>query len=118
MPEIPHDFFTVETLSTFGGQVIFVSLITALLKEPLKKRWGDWAARVLAIATAFLTQLFIVAVRCNFTVETVGLAVVNAVLVALAAGGAHEYISDPLARKVRPEESKEGLKNAGGEGPG
>ncbi|MEW6426061.1 MAG: hypothetical protein AB1523_15220 [Bacillota bacterium] len=104
MPEIPHDFFTIETLSTFGGQVLFVSMVTALLKSPLKKRWGDWAVRVLAIAVAFLTQLFIVAVRCTFTVETVGLAVVNAILVALAAGGAHEYISDPLAKKMRPEE--------------
>ena len=103
MPEIPRNFFTIETLSTFGGQVLFVSMVTALLKEPLKKRWGDWSARVLAIALAFLTQLFVVAVRSTFTVETVGLAVVNAILVALAAGGAHEYISDPLAQKLRPE---------------
>ncbi len=57
MPEIPHDFFTVENLSTFNGLVLFVSIVTALLKNPLKERWGDWAARPLAVAVAFLTQL-------------------------------------------------------------
>lgn len=104
MPEIPRDFFTVETLSTFSGLVLFVSMVTALLKGPVKKRWGDWAVRPLAIIVAFLTQLFVTAVRGAISLETVGLALVNAILVALAAGGAHEYISDPLAKKQRPEE--------------
>ncbi|RKO66669.1 hypothetical protein [Desulfofundulus salinus] len=104
MPEIPHDFFTVETLSTFGGLVLFVSIVTALLKTPIKERWGDWAVRPLAIAVAFLTQLFVVAVRGTLSLEAVGLALVNAFLVAAAASGTHEYLSDPLARKKRPDE--------------
>ncbi|MBE3589161.1 MAG: hypothetical protein IMW93_11610 [Thermoanaerobacteraceae bacterium] len=104
MPEVPHEFFTVETLSTFGGLVLFVSMVTALLKTPVKERWGDWAVRPLAILVAFLTQLFVVAVRGNVTLETVGLALANAILVAAAASGAHEYLTDPLARKKRPEE--------------
>lgn len=104
MPEIPHEFFTVETLSTFSGLVLFVSIVTALLKTPIKERWGDWAIRPLAIVVAFLTQLFVVAVRGTITPETVGLAIVNAILMALASSGTHEYISDPMAKKQRPEE--------------
>lgn len=104
MPGIPHEFFTVETLSTFGGLVLFVSLVTTLLKTPVKERWGDWAVRPLAILIALLTELFVVATRGALNLESVGLAVVNAVLVALAAGGSHEYISDPLAQKKRPQD--------------
>jgi hypothetical protein len=104
MPEIPQDFFTVENLSTFSGLVLFVSIVTALLKNPLKERWGDWAVRPLAVAAAFLTQLFVLAVRGTLSLETVGLALVNAFLVAVAASGTHEYLSDPLARKKRSEE--------------
>ncbi|MGB9826881.1 MAG: hypothetical protein ACPLRU_09410, partial [Desulfofundulus sp.] len=66
--------------------------------------WGDWAVRPLAIAVAFLAQLFVVTVRGTLSLETVGLALVNAFIVAAAASGTHEYISDPLARKKRPAE--------------
>jgi len=102
MPDIPQSFFTLDTLSTFGGLVLFVSLVTALIKTPVKERWGDWAVRPLAILIALVTQLFVVAARGSLSLETVGLAVVNSVLVALAASGSHEYISDPLAQKIQP----------------
>ena len=130
---MPSDLFTISYLGSFAGLVAVTFLLVQFFKEPMQKHLGDWWIRLLAVFIAFGIQSFTLYVSGNFTVEAIGLAVLNSFLVALAAAGAHNisqpsdkvftlpmnesYILDdllinngvitPAVKKTLPDESKD-----------
>jgi len=99
---MPQDFFTLGSLATFAGLVLAVYLIVLFSKSFLKYLvslvsktildgdLGDFVIQLYAAVVALLIMLLVV------QVQGVGLALINAVLVALAATGLHETIKRPI----------------------
>lgn len=96
------EFFTLESLATFAGMVAAVSLIVQFTKPFFKSSLQDWVIRPYTLFIALIVQSFVLYVRENFTVETVGLGIINSVLVALTSMGGYEVITDPAAKKRQP----------------
>lgn len=93
---MPTDLFTTSYLGSYAGLVAVTYLLVQFFKEPIRKRLNDWWIRLLAVGFALLIQSFTLYVTGNFTVETIGLAVLNSFLVAITAAGAHN-ISQPTS---------------------
>jgi hypothetical protein len=96
---MPQDFITIDNLATFVGMVAVVALVVQFTKGVVKARFDDWAVRLYTLAWAWLLQGFVCFVQGRLTTEHIGLAVLNGILVALAASGAYETIADPKAKK-------------------
>lgn len=101
--ELPVDFFTIEMLSTYAGLILAVYVFVAFTKGFIKKWFTDEVVRLFALLVAFIIQVFVLYVQSKIGVETIGLAFLNAVLVALSTTGLHEVIFDPKATKNRKE---------------
>jgi len=100
---MPNDFFTLEFLSTFAGMTAAVGIIVQFTKGFFKGNYyPDWAIRLYTLAVSAAVQFFVLYVRGNLNVESIGLGVINTVLVALTAMGAYEAIADPGATKSKP----------------
>ncbi len=83
-----NDFFTWATLGTYAGAVLAVALITELIKGI---SWLDkLPTRVVSYVVALVVLIAANAVAGTLTWAAVGLCVVNAVVVALAANGAFD----------------------------
>ena len=95
---MPSDLFTTSYLGSYAGLVAVTYLLVQFFKEPIKQ-FGDWWVRLLAVGFALSIQLFTLYVAGNFTVEAIGLAVLNSFLVAIAAAGAHD-ISQPSTTQL------------------
>ncbi|AFV03332.1 hypothetical protein UNSWDHB_482 [Dehalobacter sp. UNSWDHB] len=117
---LPQSFFTLQDLSSLGGTVIAVYVIVSFLKDYLKilgKRiskdgTGDWIVRPSSVLISFLIIIWTLVIRGEVSGENIGLAVINAFLVALIAGAAHDYIVAPTKEKaVLQAMDKENLKN-------
>ncbi|MCM1567751.1 MAG: hypothetical protein FNP40_02460 [Dehalobacter sp. 4CP] len=117
---LPQTFFTLQDLSSLGGTVIAVYVIVSFLKDYLKilgKRIskdgsGDWIVRPSSVLISFLIIIWTLVIRVEVSGENIGLAVINAFLVALIAGAAHDYIVAPTKEKaVLQAMDKENLKN-------
>jgi|GEM_PF-1936582 len=117
---LPQSFFTLQDLSSLGGTVIAVYVIVSFLKDYLKilgKRIskdgsGDWIVRPSSVLISFLIIIWTLVIREEVSGENIGLAVINAFLVALIAGAAHDYIVAPTKEKaVLQAMDKENLKN-------
>lgn len=91
---MPTDLFTTNYLGSYAGLVAVTYLLVQFFKEPVKQYLSDWWIRLLAVGFALTIQLFTLFVTGNFTVETIGLAVLNSFLIAITAAGAHN-ISQP-----------------------
>lgn len=91
---MPSDLFTTSYLGSFAGLVAVTYLLVQFFKEPMQKYLGDWWIRLLAVLIALAIQSFTLFVTGNFTVETIGLALLNSFLIAITAAGAHD-ISQP-----------------------
>lgn len=96
---MPQDFITIDYLTTFAGMVAVVALIVQFTKGIVKARFEDWAVRLYTLGWAWALQGFVCFVQGRLTTEHIGLAVLNGILVALAAIGAYEAIADPKAEK-------------------
>jgi len=96
---LPQNLLTLQDLTTLGGLVVAVYIITMFIKEPLKKRWGDGAVRPASLLVALIIMGWLITVQGAVTPETIGLAIINAFLVALVAGAAHDYIVAPTKAK-------------------
>ncbi|TGE35856.1 hypothetical protein E4K67_22320 [Desulfosporosinus fructosivorans] len=94
---MPSDLFTTSYLGSYAGLVAVTFLLVQFFKEPMQKYLGDWWIRLLAVVFALAIQLFTLFVSGNFTVEAIGLAVLNSFLVAITAAGAHN-ISQPTTQ--------------------
>ena len=104
---LPQALFTVRDLAALGGLVMAVYVIVSFLKDPLKmlaKRLtgsdeGDWIVRPVTVLVALGILVWLMRVQGIVTTETIGLAIINAFLVALIAGAAHDYIVAPTKVK-------------------
>lgn len=98
---LPQSLFTVSDLSTLAGLVVAVYVIVSFLKEPLKSLGkGDWIVRPFTVLVALVIMLWLIFIQGAVTPEAIGLAVINAFLVALIAGAAHDYIVAPTKAKA------------------
>lgn len=87
--ELPTDPFTWEQLATIAGATLATLLIVQLLKLPLDKVWKI-PTRIIAYVIALVVILLATHFTMGLTWSNVGLAAINAVIVALAAMGAYE----------------------------
>lgn len=105
---LPQSLFTVKDLLSLGMLVIAVYVIMSFLKDPLKMfaKWltksaeGDWIVRPATVLVALGILVWLMRVQGVTTTETIGLAIINAFLVALIAGAAHDYIVAPTKIKA------------------
>ena len=96
---MPSDLFTTGYLGSYAGLVAVTYLLVQFFKEPMQKYLGDWWIRLLAVFIALAIQSFTLYVSGNFTVEAIGLAVLNSFLIAITAAGAHN-ISQPTTQQL------------------
>lgn len=97
---LPQSLLTLQDLTTLGGLVVAVYVIVSFFKEGLKGRFGDWIVRPFSVVVALIIMLWLVYVQGTISSETVGLAIINAFLVAMVAGAAHDYIVSPTKAKA------------------
>lgn len=105
---LPQSLFTVQDLAALGGLVVAVYVIVSFLKDPLKllvKRLtgnddGDWIVRPATVLVALGILVWLMFIQGAVTAESIGLAIINAFLVALIAGAAHDYIVAPTKAKA------------------
>lgn len=95
-----EEFFTLDILQTYAGMVAAVTIMVQFSKGFLKEA-PDWWVRILAFTTSMVLQAFVLYVSQGITVETIGLGILNAVLITLAAIGTYEVIADPSAIKTK-----------------
>jgi len=104
---LPQSLFTVQDLlMSLGMLVVAVYVIMNFLKEPLKMfvKWltgndGDWIVRPATVLVALGILVWLMRVQETVNTETIGLAIINAFLVALIAGAGHDYIVAPTKAK-------------------
>ena len=86
-----EEFFTWSALGTCGGATLAVTLITQLVKGV------GWIEKLPTRITSYLVALVVLiaaaAVAGELNWSTAGLAVINAVVVSLAANGAFDAVS-------------------------
>ena len=87
--ELPTEPFTWEQLATIAGATLATLLIVQLLKLPLDKVWKI-PTRIIAYVIALIVMLLATHFTIGLNWSNVGLAAINAVIVALAAMGAYE----------------------------
>lgn len=83
-----NEFVTWEALGSYAGAVMMVTLITQLLKGTPLGRWNSQLVAYL-MAAALLVGAEVANGR-PLTVQSTVLCLLNAVMVALAAGGAYD----------------------------
>lgn len=97
---LPQALFTLQDLATLGGLIVAVYVIVSFFKEGLKAKLGDWIVRPFSVVVALAIMLWLIFVQGVVTPESIGLAIINAFLVALIAGAAHDYIVNPTKEKA------------------
>lgn len=103
---MPNDFFTMQTLATFAGMVAAVAIIVQFTKGFFKASVPDYYVRLYTLVVALAVQFFVLYVQGNLIVETIGLGIINSILVAMTAMGAYETIADPGAQKKLPDKQE------------
>lgn len=90
------DFMTPETLTTFIGLVAATSLIVQFTKPLIKKWLPDVFVRIYVFVIALL--LTFIFDNGDFTIQSIVLKVVNAMLITTSAMGGYEALSNPLSQ--------------------
>ncbi|NLX62037.1 MAG: hypothetical protein GXZ06_05930 [Tissierellia bacterium] len=90
------DFMTPETLTTFIGLVAATSLIVQFTKPLIKKWLPDVFVRIYVFVIALL--LTFIFDNGDFTIQSIALKVVNAMLITTSAMGGYEALSNPLSQ--------------------
>lgn len=86
-----EEFFTWSALGTYAGATLAVTLITQLIKGI---GWIDKIpTRITSYVVALIVLIAAAAVAGELTWATAGLAIINAVVVALAANGAFDAVN-------------------------
>ena len=92
-----EEFFTWSALGTYAGATLAVTLITQLVKGV------GWIEKLPTRITSYLVALVVLiaaaAVAGELNWSTAGLAVINAVVVSLAANGAFDGVTAARATK-------------------
>jgi len=106
---MPNDFITIETLATFGGMVLALGIIVQATKGILKDFMPDvwvrpyaflWA--LILVGTVYWYQGKFDALGASLALIII-VALINALIVTLAAMGGYDALTDPLATKEKPE---------------
>lgn len=106
---MPSEFITVDYLATFAGLVLVLGIIVQFTKGIVKQTFPDQSVRLYSFAWALVLiglfywyqGLFDAAGR--EIAMTLLLALLNAIIVTLAAMGGYEVIADPKATKQKVE---------------
>ena len=97
-----NEFVTWQTLGTYAGAVMMVTLITQFLKQtPLGKLNAQLLSYVIAVLILIGAEAF---TGGTVTVQGVLLCLINAVMVALAANGAYDAATTGMAKLPKTEE--------------
>ena len=92
-----NDFMDASILTTFVGLVTAVTVIVQFTKSIVKKQFGDSIVRLYAfIISLILTLIFS---REGWGIQSIILAIINALMITIASMGGYEVLSDPLAEK-------------------
>lgn len=94
-----NEFMTPETLATFTGLVLAVSIIVQFTKSIIKKNFQDYAVRIYALVIALI--LVFVFIPISDGVEGIVINIINAILVTIASLGTYEVVADPRAKKEK-----------------
>lgn len=94
-----NEFMSLEVLATFAGLVTAVALIVQFTKSLIKKKFDDVYVRVYALVISLILTFIFAGMGNN--IDGIVLTIINAIIVAVAAMGAYEGISDPLAKKSK-----------------
>ena len=86
-----QEFFTWTMLATYAGATLATTLITQLIKGVSFLK--DVPTRVTAYAVALVVLVVATIFAGEVTASSIGLCVVNAVVVALAANGGYDAVS-------------------------
>lgn len=89
-----NEFFTWAALGTYAGATALTAMFTQLFKGI--SFIDKLPTRFFAYIVALLILLAANAVASTLTLETAGLAVVNAVVVALAASGGYDVVKNQI----------------------
>jgi len=93
------DFMTPETLTTFIGLVAATSLIVQFTKPLIKKVFPDVFIRLYVFIIALiLTFIF---GDADFSLQSIVLKIINAMIITTSAMGGYEALSDPLLQKSK-----------------
>ena len=113
--ELPVDPFTWQQLATIAGATAATLLIVQLLKLPIDKVWKI-PTRIVVYVIALIIMIVAQAFTGGLNWSNAGLAVINAVIVALSAMGAYEMtfrhvdekrVAEPEKPEAPAEEAKE-----------
>lgn len=103
-----YNFLSVDYITTFAGMVLAVALIVQFTKSLVKRLFSDRAVRIYAFIWALVFVVAVNIYKGSYAVKgsempvKILLSVVNAIIVALAAIGGYEVVSDPHAGKQKP----------------
>jgi len=103
------DFITIEYLATFAGMVVVLGLIVQFSKSLIKNTFTDQAVRAYTFGWACVLVILVywhqglLDAAGREIAITILLALINAIIVTLAAMGGYEVISDPKATKQKAE---------------
>ena len=97
-----NEFVTWTSLGTYAGAVMMVTIITQFLKQtPLKNINTQLLAYIISVAILIGAEAFN---GSALTVQGVILCLLNAVIVALAAGGTYDATTTGMVKKAKEEE--------------
>jgi len=102
---MPNEFVTADYLANFAGMVIVLALIVQFTKGLVKRRYPDEAVRAYTFGWAVLLVLIVfwhqglLAGPVREMAVAVLMALINAIIVSLAAMGGYEVLADPRAEK-------------------
>lgn len=103
------EFVTIDYLATFAGMVLVLGLIVQFTKGLVKQTFCDQYVRAYTFGWAIVLVMLMYWHQGLFDAAgreiamVILLAVVNAIIVTLAALGGYEVLSDPGATKQKPE---------------
>ena len=105
--QMPTEFITVDYLATFVGMVLVLGLIVQFTKSLVKQRFSDEVVRAYTFGWACVLVLAIywhqglLDAAGREIAITILVALINAIIVTLAAMGGYEVLADPKAEKHR-----------------
>jgi len=101
METIPRNFLTVDALNTVSGAAFAVFAIVTVTKSLIKRYAADYWIRPYVLMVSWCVLLYARSLSSRPELAGWGLIFINGFVVALAAMGLHETITDPGAQKVR-----------------
>lgn len=97
-----NEFVTWASLGTYAGAVMMVTIITQFLKQtPLQKINTNILAYIVSALILVGAEAF---KESELTAQGVILCLLNAVIVALAAGGTYDAATTGMVKKVKEKE--------------